>query len=138
DVRRGTTVGYNATFTAPRDMRVGLVPCGYADGYPRALSGVGVTLVGGRPAPVIGRVSMDLMTIDLSDAPHATVGDDVTLIDNDPLSPASIYDVAQRAGTIPYEILCKIGPRVRRVATDPVDSLPGLRAAAPGFHWDRR
>jgi alanine racemase len=121
DVRAGTTVGYNGTWVAPRDSRVGLVPVGYADGYPRGLSGKGITLVNGRPAPVVGRVSMDMLTIDLTDLPAPTVGDDVTLIDSDPLSPASIYAVAEHAGTIPYEILCRIGPRVRRLAVDPVD-----------------
>jgi len=121
DVPQGTAVGYNGTWIAPRDTRVGLVPVGYADGYPRALSGKGITLVGGRRAPVIGRVSMDLITIDLTEAPNAVIGDDVTLIDSDPLSPASIYEVARLADTIPYEVMCRIGSRVRRVAVDPVD-----------------
>ncbi|HEV7299089.1 MAG TPA: alanine racemase [Tepidisphaeraceae bacterium] len=136
DVRAGTSVGYNGTWVASRDSRVGLVPVGYADGYPRGLSGKGITLINGRPAPVIGRVSMDMLTVDLTDLPTPTVGDDVTLLDSDPLSPASIYAVAERAGTIPYEILCRIGPRVRRLAVEPVDEefpQPRLRSSERSY-----
>jgi len=75
-------------------------------------------MVGGQPAPVAGRVSMDLTVIDLQNAPQANVGDDVTVLDDDPVSPASVYRIAELAGTIPYEILCRVGTRVRRVAVD--------------------
>jgi alanine racemase len=135
DVQAGTSVGYNGTWVAPRDSRVGLVPVGYADGYPRSLSGKGITLVNGRRAPVVGRVSMDLLTVDLTDVPNPVVGDDVTLIDGDPLSPASIYAMARHADTIPYEILCRIGPRVRRIGTDPIDEpyIPRERAGERSY-----
>jgi alanine racemase len=134
DVPKGTGVGYNGTWTAARDTRLGLVPVGYADGYPRALSGKGTTLVHGKRAPVVGRVSMDLLTIDLTDIPQSQIGDDVTLLDSDPLSPASIYQIAQLADTIPYEVICRIGSRVRRVSVDSADDprphfvAPSLRA----------
>jgi alanine racemase len=121
DVPVGTSVGYNGTWTAARATRLGLVPVGYADGYSRALSNKGITLVNGRRCPVVGRVSMDLLTVDLTDCPTAAVGDDVTLLDNDPLSPAGIYEMARLAETIPYELMCRIGPRVRRVAMEPAD-----------------
>ncbi len=121
EVPAGTRVGYNATWVAPRHSRVGLVPVGYADGYSRDLSSKGVTLVHGRPAPVVGRVSMDMLTVDLTDCPAAAVGDDVTLLDNDPLSPAGIYNLAKLADTIPYELMCRIGSRIRRIAMDPAD-----------------
>jgi len=121
-VRKGTGVGYGQTWLAERDTRVGLVPVGYADGYPRCYSNRAVVMVHGRPAPVVGRISMDLTTIDLGDVPHATVGDEVTLLDPDPLSPASVYALARWADTIPYEVLCRIGPRVKRVAIDPEES----------------
>lgn len=75
-------------------------------------------MVAGQPAPVAGRISMDLTVIDLQNAPQAMVGDDVTVMDDDPVSPASVYRIAELAGTIPYEILCRIGTRVRRVAAD--------------------
>jgi alanine racemase len=118
DVAAGAQVGYGQTWTAAKPTRLGLVPIGYADGYPRLLSNHGTMMVAGQPAPVAGRVSMDLTVIDLKNAPHALVGDDVTVLDDDPVSPASVYRIAELAGTIPYEILCRIGTRVRRVAAD--------------------
>jgi alanine racemase len=115
NVRVGTTVGYGQTWRAADDTRVGLVPIGYADGYPRCLSSKGVMIVQGQPCPVVGRVSMDLTTIDLANAPHAVVGDEVTILDSDPLSPASVYELARLAQTIPYEITAGIGQRIHRV-----------------------
>jgi len=122
DVPRGATVGYGQTWTAPRDTRVGLVPVGYADGYLRAFSNRGVMLLHNHSVPVLGRVSMDYTMIDVTEVPHATLGDPVTVLDNDPLSPASAYALARLAGTIPYELFTRIGPRVRHVAIDPTDS----------------
>ncbi len=121
DVRQGTGVGYGQTWAASRDTRIGLVPVGYADGYARSFSNKAVVMLGGRPAPVVGRVSMDSITIDLADHAGASLGDEVTLLDNDPLSPASVYKLAEWDETIPYEIFCRIGPRVKRVGVDPLD-----------------
>ena len=121
-IPKGQGVGYSHTWLAPRDSRIGLVPIGYADGYARILSNKSSMIVQGRRAPVVGRVSMDLITIDLTDIPQANLGDEVTVIDDDPLSPASAYELARLAETIPYEILCRIGPRVRRVGVDPDDT----------------
>lgn len=121
DIQAGTTIGYGQTYCAPRDMRIGLVPVGYADGYLRAFSNRGVMLLQGELCPVVGRVSMDLTTIDLTNAPHASLGDEVTLLDNDPLSPCSVYELAKWADTIPYEIFVHIGQRVKRVAIQPQD-----------------
>jgi len=118
DVPAGVGVGYSQTWISDRPTRLGLLPVGYADGYPRQLSNRGVMMVCGQPAPVAGRVSMDLTVIDLQNAPHAVIGDEVTILDDDPLSPASVYRIAELAGTIPYEIFCRIGSRVRRVAVD--------------------
>jgi alanine racemase len=118
DVAAGAQVGYGQTWTATKATRLGLVPIGYADGYPRLLSNRGTMMVAGQPARVAGRVSMDLTVIDLQNAPQAMVGDDVTVLDDDPISPASVYRIAELAETIPYEILCRIGTRVRRVAAD--------------------
>lgn len=119
DIPKGQGVGYSHTWTAPRDSRIGLVPIGYADGYTRLLSNRASMMVANKRAPVIGRVSMDLTTIDLSDIPQANIGDEVTVIDNDPLSPASAYTLAELAETIPYETLCRIGPRVKRIGVEP-------------------
>jgi alanine racemase len=118
-IRRGVFVGYGQSWCAARDTRIGLVPVGYADGYPRCYSNRAIMLVHGRPAPVVGRVSMDMTTIDLGDSPQAQIGDEVTLLDNDPLSPVSVYALAKWADTIPYEIFCRIGARVQRVAVAP-------------------
>ncbi len=136
DVPAGGTVGYGQTWTADRPTRVGLVPVGYADGYDRAYGNRAVTLVHGGPAPVVGRVSMDLTTIDLSQVPAAVIGDEVVLLDNDPLSACSVYRLAEWSGTIPYEVLCRIGPRVRRVAVDPSDGREPVAAASDEAEWD--
>jgi alanine racemase len=121
DVRRGDTIGYGQTWAAEKDTRVGLIPIGYADGYLRAFSNRGVMLIHDCPAPVIGRVSMDLTTIDLSQVPMAAIGDEVVVLDDNPISAANVYKLAEWAGTIPYEIISRIGSRVRRVAVDPLD-----------------
>jgi alanine racemase len=117
-VKAGAMVGYGQTWKSPRDTRVGLVPVGYADGYSRSFSNRSVMVVQGQTCPVVGRVSMDLTTIDLSPVPGAILGDEVTILDSDPLSPASVYELAKLAGTIPYEITCGIGPRIHRVAVE--------------------
>ncbi|HEX3356664.1 MAG TPA: alanine racemase, partial [Tepidisphaeraceae bacterium] len=118
-VYKGTGVGYGQTWYAPRDTRIGLIPVGYADGYPRCLSNNAYVMIHDRPAAVIGRVSMDLMTVDLSEVPSAQVGDEATLLDDDPLSPVSVYRLAEWSDTIPYEVFCRIGPRVERVVVEP-------------------
>ncbi len=121
-VRKGQAVGYNQTWRAARDTRIGLVPVGYADGYLRAFGNRAMMMVHGRAAPVVGRVSMDYATIDLGGVPQACVGDEVTVLDSDPLSPASAYSLSRLAGTIPYEIFCHIGQRMPRVAAEPEES----------------
>jgi alanine racemase len=121
EVRAGQTIGYNRSFTALRDMRVGRVPVGYADGYCRAFSNSGVMLVRGRGAPVVGRVSMDYTTVDVTHIPEARAGDTAVVLDDDPLSPASIYRLAEAAQTIPYELLTRIGSRITRVGVEPAE-----------------
>jgi len=110
-VRAGQGVGYGHTFVAPKDMRIGVVACGYADGYPRhAPTGTPVGIDGTR-ATLVGRVSMDMITVDLSDHPQAQVGDVVVLWGDD--GPTA-DDVAQCAGTISYELLTAVTARVPR------------------------
>ncbi len=121
-IQKGESVGYNQTWIADRDTRIGLVPVGYADGYLRAFSNRARMIVRGKPAPVVGRVSMDYTTVDLGGIPEAQVGDTATVLDCDPLSPASVYALADLAGTIPYELFSRIGSRIPRVAVDPADS----------------
>lgn len=108
-VRKGEGIGYGHMFTAPRDMRVGIVACGYADGYPRhAVTGTPV-MVEGRPSQTIGRVSMDMLHVDLSDIGHAHIGSPVTLWGNG----CPVETVAAAAGTVSYELLTALAPRVR-------------------------
>ena len=110
-----------------RNSRLGLVPIGYADGYPREYSNKASMLVDGRLAPVVGRVSMDLTVIDLTDIPSARPGDEVIVLDSDPLSPVSAYRLADWAATIPYEVFCRIGSRVKRVSLEPVEAIAAQR-----------
>lgn len=121
-VRKGASAGYGLTWTAPRDTRLGLVPVGYADGYMRSFSNRAKVMVNGVPAAVVGRVSMDLITVDLGAVPSAQQGDEVTLLDDDPASPASVYALAELGGTIPYEIFCRIGARVHRVGVEEIEA----------------
>jgi alanine racemase len=113
---RGDRVGYGGTYTVAADsLRAGVLPLGYHDGLPLSLSNRGAVLVDGRPAPILGRVSMDSTVVDLSAAPEATAGSEVLLFGvhhGDVLRPEA---VAAQAGTIAYELLARLGPRVQRV-----------------------
>jgi len=111
----GQSVGYGYRFTADRPMRIGVVACGYADGYPRhAPNGTPVN-VAGSLTRVIGRVSMDMLTVDLTDLPQAAVGSPVVLWG---LDGPSVDEVAQASGTIGYELLCAIAQRVRMLGVE--------------------
>ena len=114
-VKKGEKIGYGGRFTAPEEMRIGIVACGYADGYPRsAPDGTPVWVAEGGDnskgviCPLAGQVSMDMLTIDLRAAPLANIGSKVELWGNH----VPVDDVAQRAGTIGYELLCALAPRV--------------------------
>jgi alanine racemase len=110
----GGTVGYGATWTASKDARVATVAIGYADGVMRARANRGHVLVRGRPAPLIGAVSMDAITIDVTRVAGVEVGDVVTIIGADGDQRITAEEVAQWSGTISYEVLTAIGPRVKR------------------------
>jgi alanine racemase len=123
EIPAGSSVGYGRTWHADTATRIGLLPLGYADGYDRHLSNQALVRL---PAPadhaggdafcrVVGRVSMDYLTIDLASAPWASAGDQVIVIDDDPASPCSAQALADLCGTIPYELLCGIGHRVPRL-----------------------
>jgi alanine racemase len=108
-LQKGDTVGYGSRFEAPGPMTVGVVACGYADGYPRHAEQGTPVLVDGVPTKLVGRVSMDMMTVDLTPVPNARVGCKVTLWGDG----LPIDVVAQSAGTIGYELMCALAPRVR-------------------------
>jgi len=111
----GSRCGYGLTYTFRRETRVGLVPVGYADGYLRNLSNRSLMRLRGTETPVRGRVSMDQVIIDLTGVPDAAVGEEVEIISPDPGAPNSVESLAGLAGTIPYEVTCRLGRRVRRV-----------------------
>jgi len=116
-LRPGESVGYGAKFTADRACTIGVVPAGYADGLDPRLAGRGSVLVGGRRAPIVGAVSMDMITIDVTDVPART-GDEVVLLGIQGEAAESRIDVREMAatvGTIPWETLCRVGTRIERI-----------------------
>jgi alanine racemase len=114
DLPRGASLSYGRTFIAPRDARIALLPIGYADGWSRLLSNRAHVLVRGRRAPVVGRVCMDLTLVDVTEVPGAAVGDEVVLIGRQGDDAITADEVAVLQGTISYEVLCRLGPRVPR------------------------
>ncbi|MHC4941917.1 MAG: alanine racemase [Planctomycetota bacterium] len=123
DVPEGTPISYNRLYTTPRATRIATLPIGYNDGYSYRLSNRGRVILHGKIAPVVGAVSMDYTMIDVGDIEGAEVGDHVTLIGEDSGERIRVEEVAALAGTIPYEIVCGIGKRVRRVALDGTERL---------------
>ena len=113
-VDTGATVGYGALWRAEAPSRVATVAIGYADGVRRSRANRGHVLVRGRRAPLIGMVSMDAITVDVSDVPGVTVGDAATLIGRDGYEVITAEEVATWSQTISYEVLTSIGPRVER------------------------
>jgi len=111
------SVGYGLDFTAPQDMRIAIIGIGYADGLPRSLgNGIGQVIIGGRKVPIVGRVCMDSISVDVSDIPDICSGDVAVIIGKDGAEEISACDVAGQAGTIANEILSRLGPRLGRVA----------------------
>lgn len=109
--RAGDTISYGRTFTCGRDMTLAVIPIGYADGLHRRLSGQFSVSINGERAPQVGTICMDMCMVDVSAMPDVRVGDVVTVFGDDP--PAD--ELAARAGTIAYELLCAVSPRVPRV-----------------------
>ncbi|MGI9344488.1 MAG: alanine racemase [Gammaproteobacteria bacterium] len=107
----GSHVGYGGEWEAPCDSRIGVLNAGYADGYPWRIPTGTPTRVAGEIAPVVGRISMDMISIDLTDSPAAAVGDSVELWGEDP----HVAELAARVGQSPYELLTGVGTRVKRV-----------------------
>ncbi|GAB2726082.1 MULTISPECIES: alanine racemase [Comamonas] len=113
ELQPGDTVGYGSAFTADKPMRIGVVACGYADGYPRHCGNGTPVLVDGQRSRLIGRVSMDMVTVDLTDIPQAGWGSEVTLWGRAANGTVlAIDEVAHAAGTVGYELMCAVAPRV--------------------------
>lgn len=116
NLKKGECVGYGCTFRAPYDMMIGAITIGYGDGYPRNLSkGKGCVLIGGKKAPIIGRICMDQLTVDLTGIENVIPGDEAVLIGQMGRSAISAEEVAKAAGTITNELLCRMGSRLGHI-----------------------
>jgi alanine racemase len=117
----GHDIGYGCSFRTTRPSVIGVVPIGYADGYRRSLSNDAVMTLEAargqqrRTVPVVGRISMDLTTVDVTDAGDVRVGDRIVIIDSHPAAPNSVESLARKLDTIPYEVTCLLGPRGPRM-----------------------
>jgi alanine racemase len=115
-VPAGTRIGYGGTFVCPRETVVALVPAGYADGVPRSLSGKGNVLIHGRRCPIAGRISMDMTAVDGTDLPEPPRrGDEVLYFGRGQGTRLGVEEAAAAAGTVSWELLTGVGPRVPRV-----------------------
>jgi len=112
DVPPETSISYNRTFTTKSPSRIATIPIGYADGFKRALSNKGFIFVNGRKAPIIGRICMDLTMVDVTNIPNVKKGDEVIIFDNKNITVEALADLC---GTINYEIISTISPRIPRV-----------------------
>jgi alanine racemase len=112
-IPKGHRISYGGTFTAPRPMRVAVLPAGYADGYPRQVSGKGAAvLIKGTPCPVLGRVTMDQIMVDASKVQGAKIGDEAVLVGRQGRRAITATEVAEKADTIPWHLFCGITARV--------------------------
>lgn len=114
-IPEGARISYGGTFVTRRPTRIAIVPIGYADGYPWKASGKAFVLVGGRRCPVVGRVTMDMIVVDVTDANGVAVNDEVVLLGGQGAERIGLAEIAGWAGTITYEILCGISKRMPRV-----------------------
>lgn len=118
EVPAGAKIGYGGSFTAPSPLRLAVLSAGYADGVPHRLSNKGKVIAGGRFAPIVGTVSMDLTTIDITNSPGMETGDEVTLLGSEGDAILDAQEIARTAETISYNVLCGIGSRVKRFYID--------------------
>jgi alanine racemase len=118
DVPAGAQVGYGGSYVASSPMRLAVLAAGYADGVPHRLSNRGKVIAGGHFAPIVGTVSMDLTTIDITHSPGMEPGDEVTLLGSEGNVALDAQQIARAAGTISYNVLCGIGARVKRFYVD--------------------
>ncbi len=115
-VKKGETISYGRTFTAEKDMKIATIPVGYADGYPRLLSGQGRVIINGSYAPIVGRICMDQFMVDVTDVQSVSLGDKVILMGCENNISITAEEIANFAQTINYEIVCGVSKRVPRIA----------------------
>lgn len=113
----GSPISYGRTFITKRKSLIGIIPLGYADGYSRLFSNNADVLVRGKRVPVVGRICMDLMMVDLTDIKSVKENDEVVILGNQGKESITAYELASRANTIPYEILTSLGSKSRRIYT---------------------
>jgi alanine racemase len=131
DVAAGQSVGYGCTYHAPRPSRIGVIPIGYAEGVPRALSNAGEVIVHGRRVPIVGRICMNMSFLDVTDVSEAHVGSDVTLIGRDGGAWIDANELATLAGTIGYELVARLPETVpRKYVESAADQASSAIAAA--------
>lgn len=114
-LKPGESTSYNRAYVARRPSRIAVLPLGYADGYSRLLSNRGAVLINGKRAPVVGRVCMDMTMVDVTDVPGVAAGTQVTVLGRQETEQITAADIAAWQGTIPYEVLCGLGPRIARI-----------------------
>ena len=118
DLEAGALIGYGGMHRAAKAMRIAVLAAGYADGIPHRLSNRGQVIANGKFAPIVGAVSMDLTTIDITHCPPLAPGDAVTLLGTEGGVSIDAQQIARVAGTISYSVLCGIHARVKRVYVD--------------------
>ncbi len=121
----GEIVGYNAQFRTRRPSHIAVLPIGYTHGFPRHLTGVGHVLIRGEQAPIIGKICMDMMMVDVTDIPNPRIGEEVVLLGKQEMREITAEDYAGWLKTIPYEVLCGIGGKANRIY------IPQPRASSP-------
>lgn len=114
-IPKGSAVAYDLTYIVKRDSTIAILPVGYFDGLPRALSNKGYILVNGQKAPILGRIMMNMCVVDITDIPKVKSGDSVVLIGKQKKSSISVDVVAEAAGTINYELVTRLNPAITRV-----------------------
>lgn len=118
DFPAGYSIGYGKTYVTEKLTRIATIPVGYGDGYGVVMSNRGEALIRGRRAPIVGRISMDMCTVDVTHIPECETGDEVVLMGRQGKEYISATEIAEKAGTISYEILCALGKRAPRVFVD--------------------
>ena len=115
EVEAGEQISYGGTFVTPKKMKIATIPTGYADGYPRMLSGKASVLIHGKRAQILGRVCMDQFMADVTDIPDVSRGDEVTLLGRDQEEEITVEELSDLCGRFPYEFVCCVSKRVPRV-----------------------
>ena len=111
----GTKIGYGNTFTAKRSMTITVLPVGYWEGYDRHLSNRGIVLIKNKKCPVVGRICMNLMMVDVSNVRSVKAGENVILIGQEGREAITAEDLAEKIGTINYEVVTRINPALPRI-----------------------